>query len=371
MSESAETSLPMGRFYNGQEAWTHHVELRIDPGMLSFIGPDSGPRGWPLGAIRLLPPPPNAAWITLVSDDFPNQRLRVPQSLQPALNAACPNLYRMTERDHVAWRIIGGSIAAAVTAFAILFMFVLPWTAHRIAAAVPYEAEARLGDNVYDAFMQDVRHRTGAVALCEAQSGVTALRKLRNRLIEERKPRIPLRLVVVTDDEVNAYALPGGLIILTSALLQEVRNEAELAGILAHEAAHIENRHSLAHAVQSGAAVYIVGLLVGDMSGALASSYVAGQLAELAYSRTAEAEADALAVAWLRTANIDPGVAAGFFDRLAEKDPAQFVLLSTHPASESRGAVFRDGAQPGRAVLTAAEWSSLKAICSKKSYSDE
>ena len=138
----------------------------------------------------------------------------------------------------------------------------------------------------------------------------------------------------------NAFALPGGWLVINSGLIAQAESPDEVAGVVAHEMAHVMHRHGLKRVAHSLGVVAAVQLLIGDLGGLAAS---ASQLATLAavndYSRDAEREADATGVALMHQAGADPYAMAVFFERLEEKGndiPDFLSWVSTHPSHHER-----------------------------------
>lgn len=201
---------------------------------------------------------------------------------------------------------------------------------------------------------------------CHGPGGQQALDKLVRELAPAGdRPNVR----VVNIDLVNAAALPGGNIVVFNRLLAEAEGPDEVAGVLAHEIAHIERRH----VTQAMIRQYGFSMLIGAFGGAAGSNI--DMLNSLRYSRSAEAEADADAIATLRRAGISPEPTARFFDRLGKQEKRLGRLrggleyVSTHPLTEGRARKFRAAALPGRAyrpALSQAEWDSLSGICRKR-----
>ena len=142
----------------------------------------------------------------------------------------------------------------------------------------------------------------------------------------------------------NAFALPGGHIVLTDALVKMLADKPDaLVGVLAHELGHVQHQHGLRLAAQTSALGVIAGLALGDFSVLLAGA--PALLAQLGYSRDFEREADAYARELLRAAGISPRVMVEFFDRLAGLGNANEgkllpIGVSSHPADDERKAFF-------------------------------
>ena len=157
--------------------------------------------------------------------------------------------------------------------------------------------------------------------------------------------KIPFTIKVVDSDEVNAFALPGGFFFVNKGLILAADNEAELAGVMAHEIAHVCARHAMENQGKAAAMNYgaLAGILFGGaiVSGVLqnAGGIMAG-LASLKFSRSAEEEADRLGVQYLYASGYDPTAMSTMFEKLAaqnKKKPGTIAkLFSTHPQSIDR-----------------------------------
>ena len=157
--------------------------------------------------------------------------------------------------------------------------------------------------------------------------------------------------VLVQDPAINAFAAPGGVIAFHSGLLTEAQSESELAGVAAHEIAHVDQRH-LARAYANSKKVNVataLGVLASVVAGiyapqvggaALQSTVAAGQQARLAFTRSNEQEADRVGMILLVKANFDPQGMPNFFERLHKASGMNASpiteYLSTHPVTISR-----------------------------------
>ena len=149
-------------------------------------------------------------------------------------------------------------------------------------------------------------------------------------------------MIIDADDVQNAFACPGGKIYVYTGLVLYLDNEAELAGVIAHEIAHAATRHSTRQMQQTQGLDYVTSLLLGKNPGALASTVaqVAGNMGGLAFSRKDEYEADNLAVYYLSHTEYNPLGVAGFFEKLiaaGQAGEAGFATyFSTHPSPPDR-----------------------------------
>ncbi len=179
--------------------------------------------------------------------------------------------------------------------------------------------------------------------------------------------RFEFKVAIQRNREVNAFAAPGGLIVVYTGLIQEAGSAEEVAGVLAHEMAHATNRHSMRQLVYAGGLLPLMGLLIGQPDAAELFQNL-GRLSELKFSRTQEEDADRTGFDTLIAASISTEGMARFFDRLARVDGVSPSFLSTHPSSDDRAAVIRARARalsqpPGEPLPI--DWKAVKASISE------
>ena len=157
--------------------------------------------------------------------------------------------------------------------------------------------------------------------------------------------RIPFTIKVIDSDEVNAFALPGGFFYVNKGLILAADNEAEVAGVMAHEIAHVTARHAMEN--QAKGMLAEIGLLAGSIFlGGLGGMLInqgaqfGALLGFMKFSRSAESEADMLGVQYLWAAGYDPNSMSTMFEKLAAKNkkkPGTFSkLFESHPQSADR-----------------------------------
>ena len=157
--------------------------------------------------------------------------------------------------------------------------------------------------------------------------------------------KVPFTIKVIDTDEVNAFALPGGFFFVNKGLILAADNESELAGVMAHEIAHVAARHAMENQGKAQAINY--GMLAGIIFGGGIISTVLqngggiiGALGMMKFTRGAEEEADRLGVQYLYASGYDPTGMATMFEKLASKNkkkPGSIQkLFSSHPQSIDR-----------------------------------
>jgi beta-barrel assembly-enhancing protease len=179
--------------------------------------------------------------------------------------------------------------------------------------------------------------------LLEDQAVNHYVNELAQRLVRHSDAKVPFTVKVVNDDEINAFALPGGYFYVNTGLILAAQNEAELAGVMAHEIAHVAARHATRGMTKSQIwnlasipMVFIggpVGLAVHEVSS------VAFPMSTLKFGRDAEREADLLGLEYAYAAGYDPVAFVNFFERLRvnHKKPSFMAkAFATHPMNEDR-----------------------------------
>jgi predicted Zn-dependent protease len=222
-------------------------------------------------------------------------------------------------------------------------MLAVLWSASPVAAQfslVSVEQEIEIGQQA------NAQVRKEVPELREAQ--VTALiRSIGQRLARQAPgPKYPYSFSVADYREINAFALPGGPVWIHRGVLHAATNEAQVAGVLAHEVAHIAQRHAadqLSKAMVANLGLGLLGAVLGNGGGAGAAQMAAAFLTNgifLKFSRDDEREADAVGLQLMRRAGWDARGMVELFEilqREARRNPGSVeVFFSSHPSPQDR-----------------------------------
>lgn len=237
--------------------------------------------------------------------------------------------FNLWHRRRRTFRIMWGSIASV--AFSLMMAIVLLWFYYDeavswAASRVPIKTEERLGNSV----LQQMESEGDII---KEGAAVTAINQIGGRLTEGSAYHY--RWLIKRDDSVNAFALPGGIVVVNSGLIRNVDSTEELAAVLAHEVQHVEHRHSLQSAIHSLG--WAAGLMVvlGDAN--VATAVIAHQLGNMYFSRDKEDQADREGYELLVRKKIQPDGMASFFKKMQKKYPdASPEWLSSHPDVDAR-----------------------------------
>jgi beta-barrel assembly-enhancing protease len=210
----------------------------------------------------------------------------------------------------------------------LLYLLIVPWLAEKMVSRVSPKTEQQLGNAVYEAMNLSAQEDTAASYVL-------------NEFFAAMDVPTPYRIkiTVVNDNVVNAFALPGGRIVVYSALLKQIQSYPELAALLSHEFTHINNKHSTKSIFRRLGSKIFLGLLFGKF-GSVTSVLVdhADNLKSLKYSRKLEKEADTEGLAILKQRKIDPQGFVSLFNHLKESAPSNSIpeFLGSHPDIEKR-----------------------------------
>lgn len=168
--------------------------------------------------------------------------------------------------------------------------------------------------------------------------------RIGQNLVRNSDAKVPFTIKVLDSEEVNAFALPGGFFFVNSGLILKAESEAELAGVMAHEIAHVAARHGTRQATK-GEIINIASIPLIFMGGW--AGYAIRQGASLAiplgflkFTQTMESEADYLGLQYLYKSGYDPTAFVDFFEKiesLEKKKPGTLAkIFSSHPPTDSR-----------------------------------
>lgn len=224
--------------------------------------------------------------------------------------------------------ILGVSLFVIVL-IAVAWFWLLPFAAGRVANALPIEYEVKFGEQSYNTLIKDFK----VLPLQTEQAN--AFYKAMNI-----SSAYPIRITVVEKAETNAFAIPGGHIVVFSGLLQQMQHPEELAALLAHEYSHVQLRHTTRSLVQSLGTYAMISMVFGDVTG-LGAVLVenANALKSLEYSRKLEREADLNGLQLLQQRKINGEGYIWLFTTLkkgAGAGAAASEWLSSHPDLERR-----------------------------------
>lgn len=238
--------------------------------------------------------------------------------------------------------IVKGALISIVILSAIaalIYFVILPSIASYVAGKIPVSTEIALGNKFYESFIGDSE--------IDAEKS-----KLLNDFAQkiDFETKYPLKFTVVKDKQVNAFALPGGNVVVFSGILEKIKSTEELAALLSHEVTHVKERHSLKGLARSLAGSLLISVVFGD-TGALGSVLAnqADDIYQLGFSRGMEKEADLEGLQIMNHNHLDPRGMVHLMERLQEEEQKQgskmFAYLDSHPMTEERITYIKENLQ--------------------------
>lgn len=293
--------------------------------------------------------------------DAPAFAAAAPAALAAHFSAAGKRRSQVERRFRLGWAALG-LILLLPFLLVVIFYLKAEALADWVTMRIPAGFESQIGDLT---LAQARAHSQ----LLENGPAVDAVRRIGAQLVPATEHHY--RWFIAQSPEINAYAAPGGVVVVNAGLIRAAASAEELAAVLAHEVSHIELRHSLKSAVKNIGFSALLALALGDYSGSLAAQ-AAAHLSENRFSRDAEREADRAGLQRLVQAGIDPRALPRFFTKLAatEGNAKLPTLLSTHPPSTHRSSTLETeiaALPPRHYTPLAIDWAAVKAALGENS----
>lgn len=365
---------PDGTFFDGHSSQRHEVVLSLTEMTRSLrisgdtLGDD---HLWPLDDVREHRDHAHKGVALFGCPQEGDARLSISDAeVAGRLRSVCLNLTRSDVHKSAYRKVAFWGVGAVASVLLIVFV-IIPALAGQLATMLPVEREVALGNTVMRHLEKFLGSESAGDLACNSAEGDQALQKMAARLSDQIDSPYDLRIRVLNHPMVNAFAVPGGNIVLFDGLIKDATSPEMVAGVLAHEFGHVVHRDSTRLMLQTAGSAGILGMLLGDFAGGAAVLLVSDQLITASYQQEAESNADAFAHDTLRRARLPSGPMGEFFLRMKEQGGDVSGVLShlvSHPDLDGRAdaASAADSIKeaPFTAVLNPREWEALREICS-------
>jgi predicted Zn-dependent protease len=225
---------------------------------------------------------------------------------------------------------------------------------------VTQNTQEKLGELYWDIFKQIEKEIDDHKLIAPVDSLLTHICN-RNDIDREK-----IKLHLIEKGDINAFALPDHHLVLFSGLIQDCQNESELAGVIAHELAHLEKGHIMKKLTKEIGLGVLLSMTTGNGSPEIIQQALK-VLTSSAYDRSLELEADITGAEYLIRAGLDAEAFAGFLFRMNTNEstmPKQVFWISTHPGAEDRTQAIvdyiKDRKYTMETVLDSSQWTTLK-----------
>ena len=279
----------------------------------------------------------------------------------------CPNL-KKADNPTTRWPVWLGAGAFAILSLVGIFIYLIPQMSSAVVQVIPHSYEQKLGQQSRDQIVGVLTRASSddGHLICDADAGMRVLQNRADEIANLLESPFPINITVIDVGVPNAFALPGGQVILLSGLIDDAKSGDEVIGVLAHEIAHVVRRDPLQVSIKKTGTALLISLLVGDVFGGTVLSGVGSTVIESGYSRDAELASDIMAVTALNQLGLTARPLADFLSRLSDSDPISASIpefLSTHPSGENRADEIRQLSQGNGRALSKFEWQAVQNIC--------
>ena len=351
----------MARYYDGETAEVHDVSVRTTTNeLVIFRLADAGILArWPIGELAVLGDVQHEVTPPIVRKGAEARLVVDDPELRRQLASLVPQLAPLAGTPPAPVR----RIAAFGATFAVLvglFWLAVDYGTEYAAPLLPYSLQVKLGESVFEELTADKDE-------CHGKAGVKALNDLANRLAKAADYPHEIAVHVMEGGPVNAFTLPGGILVFYSDLFEQAKDSAQVAGVMAHEIGHVVHYHPMKGVVRQYGIELLVKLVSGgysDLLGTLASG--GNVLLALRNGRAFERDADATGVALLEKLEMRADGVASFFEQMQAKEPkdaaAAAGIWSSHPPTAERIEATRRPPS-GKPPFTDAEWRAVRNVC--------
>ena len=256
-------------------------------------------------------------------------------------------------------------------AVAFIIFVIVPALAGRLAVFIPPEREARVGSAVLCQIERILSKEEAGDWRCTNPKGQMALEQMAQALQQGQEFPYAIQVGVVDHKMINAFALPGGYIVVMRGLIEMSETPEQLAAVMAHELGHVAQRDPIVQALRAAGTAGLLSLVLGDATGGTVLALIGERLITAKNSRDVEARADDFALAQLAKAGVSPEALAEFFELLLQqmRDPDFDIgWISSHPTSVTRVAHARAAVQTAQKYnksVSSEEWQAIQQICAK------
>lgn len=337
------------QWFDGRSSKAQACLLRVHDGQL-WLHPELGsPQAYPVRAVQWPERTRHGRRQIVLPDagviDLPDAAAWDRFALEAGLDEA------LAVRWAASWRLTLAAFGLLIATLFGAYRWGLPWAADVAAEAIPPAWEQRIGAEAMEEIDRYwVKPSTlppeAEQRIRDAVAGMVA-----RAYPSGNAPPYRLHLRKGGAIGPNAFALPGGDIVVTDELVTLLQDDSvtvspALLGVVAHELGHVKHQHGLRMVFKAAAVSMLASVWVGDYSSVMAT--LPAWFAQADYSRDAEREADAESLRVMRAAGIDPRVMVSFFAKLKQHAPkrdgdARFFGLASHPADSERVRFFETG----------------------------
>ena len=256
--------------------------------------------------------------------------------------------------------IIQGLITISLFFASWLFLVQIDWTSLLKVQKITDKTEEKLGDLFWEVYQKNTHENKNPLIVNAVDSLVTKICSA-NKIDRES-----VKIHILEEEDINAFAMPNGHLVVYTGLILQSENPEELSGVIAHEIAHIQLNHVMKKLVKEVGLSVLISMTTGN-SGSDIIKETAKMLSSSAFDRGLEKEADIKAVDYLIMSKTDPEAFANFLYKIAdtESDVTTYLTwVSTHPESKERAEYIIDYSKDKKvkyqSILSEETWAKIR-----------
>ena len=354
------------KYYDGEISKSRTVSVMMD-GSILYIRDHNGQEiaAWSRNTLYIHEHPEAPLDGVIGCTQSPNARLHINTDKGwKYLKSRIPKQSHRGRKIPIRWASLFGYAAISI-ASAIFLFTIFPRLIGTFSYFIPLSWEKTMGKHAMISMI-------GENDICSAPSGIDALRTVLTKIKPHMNRDIRYHIRIVDGGELeNAFAAPGGYLIIYKAVLDNAGSPEEFAGVLAHEMSHIDQRHSTTGMIRDMGMGVVLSLVLGN-TGQIEN--LAKVVSAMSYSRDDETAADMHAKQVLTAANINPKGLQDFLIRVEQKETdfdfkgkEYLEYISSHPNTAARIKALDDQSDRNWApALNQKDWDALRNICAEK-----
>lgn len=346
------------RYFDGQSGKPFNVRITLAPSFLTIKNQELE-ANWFFADIRVMEPCRDGLPAKLSAKTHAEARLVIEdealfKQIQARLPKKATGLFWVSasKKSLAMWSVV-------TLAFLAGLYVTLPALFFTLGGYIPLSWEMKLAHMTEESMLEDED-------ICISPEGKKVLAVLSERLMPKKNRYESINVYVINNSKItNAFALPGGTVVLHRTIIDKAENAEDVAGVLAHEMGHLAHAHPIRSLTQQIGSRAILAMMFGGGDVVELSSSVLS----FSYSRDIEREADYMAVDLLKKTDISAQGLVRFFSKLSEEGEEDvfadyMAYLSTHPSSKERIENITALADyEGKKVMSKKDWRALRGIC--------
>ncbi len=278
-------------------------------------------------------------------------------NVHPRTQAEIASLTAAQQRNHKKEHRRVPFYMSLIAAFFIGGYLLINLSVPLVTRMIPAEWEKQIGEYAFDNYLLSKKQINDVVV-------TGAVETILDRIDRYDNADLTYRVAVVDADMVNAFAFPGGYIIVTSGMIEQADAPEEIAAVLSHEIVHVLHRHGMRKLVRQAGLGILVSIVFGDISALSELIQLSSQLESLSFDRDLERDADQGGVKILQAAGISPQYMVSFFEKLHKVEDAVSgnipEIFRTHPLTEERIQQLKNAQEPLDTFAFDLAWEGVK-----------